>query len=225
MTQFVDVYLPERILGYGFRSKTITSTDITKVKSGRERRNRNWKHPLRQYSSPEGVRCWGDVASLMEMFLALGGPLYTFAFRDPLDFASVRLDYPNIEPQTSLIDQVIGVGDGNTTEFQLLKTYSYGSREYVREIYHPVLDSVEIGFNAMEGDNVLLPGGPYTWEVSRATGIVTISPAPSNGIILTWGGLFDVEVRFEGDDSLDNVIEAWTAAGFAEIAFEEVRPC
>ncbi len=223
MTSFVDAYLPARILGYGFKGTPKTNTSITASAGGGERRNRNWTQPLRTFSNPEGVRCNEDVFDLLEMFLAFDGPLFSWAFRDPMDFASVRLAAPNIEPYINSTDQLIGIGDDFTSEFQLRKAYRWGTKEKWRDIYHPIVDTVIIAMNAL--DPAVAPGGPYTWEVSRDTGKVTITPAPAEDVIITAGFLYDIEVRFENDDSLDIVVEAYKQLGFSDLTFLEVRPC
>lgn len=222
---FVDSYLPERILGYNFTSSPRFSTSITAVASGSERRNRNWLHPLHKFNAPEGVRCNEDVFDLLRMWYAFGGPECSFAFRDPMDFASVQLDFPGTPPDITATDQIIGTGDSMTTEFQLIKNYTYGTRSYNREVYLPITDSVLVNLNGHELDDGILPGGPYTWDVDRNSGVVTISPAPSFGLVVTAGFLFDVEARFESDTSLDSVIKAFKQSGYAELNFVEVRPC
>lgn len=227
MTGFVDVYLPDQILGYGFQSSPRWSTTITAVASGAEHRNRNWAHPLHRFTAPEGIRCWEDVEALHRMWMAFAGPLYTFPFRDPLDFASRALTAPQAVPPIAETDQVLGVGDGLTRTFQLRKAYTFGPLTYTRPIFHPILDSVLVAMNALPADTAAptLPGGPYTWDVDRLTGLVEFTPAPTAGVVITAGFLFDVEARFEGDDSYDGIVHAYQTAGFADLSFLEVRPC
>lgn len=227
MSGWVDVYLPPRILGFGFVSTPEWSSTITRVASGAERRNQNWAAPLHRYTAPEAVRCWEDIEDLHDMWLAMAGPVHSFSFRDPLDFASRRLAAPNLEPVVFPTDQVLGVGDGLRTEFPLLKSYSYGSRTFTRRIHHPVVSSVVVALNALApgtGDPPL-DGGPYTWTVSRETGLVTFDPAPEEGLVVTAGFLFDVEARFEGDDSYQGIVTAWRVGGVADLSLTEVRPC
>lgn len=227
MAAFVDAYLPERILGFGFVSTPRWSTNITQVASGAENRNQNWLNPLHRFTAPEAIRCWEDIASLHEMWMAFAGPAYSFAFRDPLDFASRRLAKPNTAPEIFATDQPLGIGDGFTTTFQLVKQYVYGGRTYSRTIAHPVVDSVLVAMNALPagtGDPPL-DGGPYFWEVDRLTGVVTFDPAPAEGVVLTAGFLFDVEARFEDDDSYDGIVKAFELAEVASLTLLEVRPC
>lgn len=225
--RFVDVYLPARILGYGFETLPRFSTAMTAVASGAEHANQNWAHPLRTFTAPEGVRCWEDLDALQDMWMTTAGPFRTFAFRDPLDFASRKLVGPGAVPTVGPTDQVIGEGDGFNRVFQLQKTYTYGPLTYTRAIAHPVVDTVTLALNALDPDTAhpTLEDGPYAWEVDRLTGEVTFDHAPADGLVITAGFLFDVEARFEGDDSYGAIVHAYKTAGHADLTFVEVRPC
>lgn len=229
MSSFVDCYLPDSIRGFPFTGSPRTSTTITQNAAGGEHRNINWAHPLRRYTAPEAIKCHDQIEDLKDHWLAVGvGPGFTFPLTDPLDFASVRLQKANLAPTVTRGDQIIGVGDGLTRTFQLAKTYTRGGRDYVRPIYLPQVDTVLLGMNGLPISTTGgggLPGGPYTADVVRYGGTVTFDHAPTAGNILTWGGLFDVEVRFEGDDSLDLIVQAYQVDGFADLSFWEVRFC
>lgn len=225
MTRFTDVYMPERIAGFPFVSIPQWSSTITTVASGSEAANQNWKHPKHLFTSPSGVRCWDHIGDLHEFWMAMRGPIFTFAMRDPLDSASRRMLAPNLPPMIFPTDQLLGDGDGFQTEFQLQKAYTYGGRTYLRNIYHPVVDTVVLAMNALELDDGGLPGGPYTFEVDRLSGVVTIDPAPHLAITITAGFLFDVEARWQDDNSYNGIVSAFQTAGFADLNFIEVTPC
>ena len=63
------------------------------------------------------------------------------------------------------------------------------------------------------------------WTVSRTTGIVTFDSPPGNGVIVRAGYLFDVEVRFESDQSFDAIARSYKLAGYSDIQLVEMRPC
>lgn len=220
--QFVDVYLPPSVPGYPCLSSPVTSTTITAASDGDEGRNRNWQHPLRKFQLPAAVaREWQVISDLIDHFLVLGGPFITFAFRDPMDFATVKLIAAN-EPTASVLsrirgtDQAFGMGDGFTRTFQLTKTYTRGPATYVRKIGLPLVAS------AIVFDN----GAPAaSYALSRPGGVVTFDDAPADGHALTWGGLFDVPVRFESDDSLDAVLQAYQVGGASQFNLQEQRLC
>jgi uncharacterized protein (TIGR02217 family) len=61
--------------------------------------------------------------------------------------------------------------------------------------------------------------------VSRDGGVITFDTPPDGGLVLTAGYYFDVECRFEDDDSLDTIVRTFGASEFADLAFKEVPPC
>ena len=222
MSRFVDELIPDTVPGYPCISSPRWSTDIQIVDSGAERANQRWEHPLRDFTLPDAVREQETFEIIYHHWLAMRGPLYTFPFSDPLDFASASLESPNIEPTLSVVDQPIGTGDGFTTDFQLVKVYSSGGQTYTRNIYHPVSGTVIIGINGANADT-LSPTIDYT--VNRLTGIVSFDVAPVAGTAITAGYLFDVEVRFSDDSTFDGIVKTYGVSGFASIELTEVRPC
>jgi hypothetical protein len=66
---------------------------------------------------------------------------------------------------------------------------------------------------------------PAAYSVERGTGLVTFTVAPAAGHLLTWGGLYDVEVRFADDAAFESVVRGRRVVGFSNINLEEVRPC
>ena len=227
---FIDAYPPASIMKFGFVSSPRFSTSITAVANGSERRNRNWASPLHTFAAPDAIECHEDLVALHDMWMAMAGPLHTFPFRDPLDFASRALPAADVEPEVGLTDSVLGIGDGFNREFQLIRSYAYGTASHDRPIHLPVVDSVIVGINATPAADYIqaIPGVgdvPMTWSVDRGTGIVTFDYAPNEGLIITAGFLFDVEVRFEGDDSYDGIVRSWRVSGHADLVFSEVRPC
>lgn len=225
MDRFTDTYMPDRIAAFAWVSLPTWSTSTTTVASGAERPNQNWVQPKHTFTSPGGVRCWEDVAALHEFWWAMRGPVFTFAMRDPLDCASRRMAKPNVPPVIFPTDQALGDGDGLTTEFQLTKTYLYGGRMTVRTIYHPVVDSVVLAINALPLDDPSWVHGPYEFTVSRTTGKVVVNPPLDVGMHLTAGFLFDVEARWQDDNSYSGMVQAFEAGGFADLNFVEVTPC
>lgn len=222
MTRFLDVYLDRCVPGYPCMSSPRWSTSITHSDSGAEQVNQRWKHPLHKFTLPEAVRDHTVYEAVRDHWFIMRGPLRTFPFRDPLDFASVPLDRPNQTPPISWSDQVLGTGDGVNTVFQLVKTYNRGGESYTRTIYHPVVSSVVVSVNNQDPGALLIP---LTWSVDRATGQVTFSGPPDPGAVVRAGFLYDVEVRFESDDSFDGLLKDYGVSGFADLVLLEVRPC
>lgn len=221
---FVDQYLPDHVPGYPCISAPRFKTRIAVTAGGREKRNREWEHPLWRFSLPEAPGRNPDVIyALQDHWLALGGPENSFPFRDPMDKASVQLVAPNeddddVLARISATDQAIGTGDGLTRAFQLVKRYASGSQTYVRRIALPVLDSVVVAV-----DGVLVPDTEYS--VTRHGGVVTFDTAPDADAAITAGFLFDVEVRFEDDDVFEGIVRTYQVGAFAALDLIEVRPC
>lgn len=222
---FLDEYLPPRLRAYNFVSIPRWSTVMTEVDNGAEKRDQRWKNPKYMFTAPEAVTCQEQLEDIKDVWMATRGPLHTFPFRDPMDFASRRLAMGNVAPTTGMTDQVLGVGDGFTRDFQMHKAYQFGGEVYERLVYLPVVSSISVAINAKVPTDVTLGGGPYTFEVIRRGGIIRFTPAPREDFVLTWGGLFDVEARFENDDAFSSIVRAYGVAGFSDLSFVEIRPC
>ncbi|HSH42102.1 MAG TPA: DUF2460 domain-containing protein [Arenicellales bacterium] len=222
MSRFIDEYAPPEMPGFPCISSPRWSTAITQVDSGAEQANQRWEHPLYRFTLPEAVRDHTVFEAVKDHWLTMRGPAYTWPFRDPLDFASVALVRPNNVPTVSAADQQIGIGDGATTRFHLTKTYTRGSQSYTRRIHLPVVDSVLV---SVAGSDPTTFSPAMTWTVSRPGGEIEFAYAPAPGQIVRAGFLFDVEVRFESDDSFDGIVRTFGVGGFADIPLIEVRPC
>lgn len=221
--RFVDVYPPTEIKGFPCYSVPMFSTTMVEVASGDESANQNWANALHQFRLPQAVRCHETFEALRNHWYCVGGPARLWPFRDPLDFASVPLAQANVEPTISAADQAIGEGDGATTEWQLIKTYSSGPLSYVREIQLPIVSTVVVLIGG------LLPavavGGPYGISAEREGGVVTITPAVQDGLAITAGFLFDVPVRFEQDSTLEGIVRDIQVSGFSDLTLIERRLC
>lgn len=222
MSRFLDLYLDRCVPGYPCMSSPRWSTSITHSDSGAEQANQRWEHPLHKFTLPDAVRDHTVYEAVRDHWLITRGPLRSFPFRDPLDFASVALERPNFLPTISATDQVLGAGDGINLVFQLLKTYTRGLETYTRTIYHPVVASVLVSIDGADPGSL---GTPLTWSVNRSTGAITFSGPPTPGAVVRAGYLYDVEVRFESDDSFEGLLRDYGVSGFADLVLLEVRPC
>lgn len=228
MSRFIDAYLDPCVPGYPCLSSPRWSTSIVQVDSGREQANQRWAHPLYRFELPEAVRTHAIYEAVRDHWLVMRGPLFTFPFRDPLDFASCPLVFPNTVPTVTDMDQVLGTGDGVSMSFFLKKDYVIGLQKYTREIYHPIVNTVVLSVNGVTAsayENPAAPGTYMTFSVDRLTGEITTSFPPQPGHVVRAGFLFDVEVRFESDDAFDGVLRTLNVSGFADLTLVEVRPC
>lgn len=219
-SRFVDEYLPECIPGYPAFSSPRFATDIVEVDSGDEQANQRWTHPKYTFTVPEGVRDMATLNALRDHWLVMAGPARVWPYRDPLDFATCDLTRPNTVPTVTMTDQIIGTGDGVTRSFQLVKTYTRGASTYDRDIKCPVLSTCLVAVVNDSGHPELVTSG-YT--ITRPGGVITFDTAPKAGRLISWGGLFDVIVRFESDDSFDGIVKTFGVSGFSDLTFPEVK--
>jgi uncharacterized protein (TIGR02217 family) len=189
-------------------------TDIVALGSGAEERNARWAHSRRRYDAGYGVKTFETLSQVLAFFEERRGRLYGFRWRDRLDHSSAAPGHA-ITPT----DQVIGIGDGITTAFQLSKTYGSLYSPYRRPIAKPVPDSVRVAV----AENVLEEGAGFT--VNTTTGVITLPAAhvPASGAAITAGFLFDVPVRFD-TDYLEIDLSAFAAGAIPKIPLVEIRP-
>lgn len=205
---FDEVRFSDRI-ARGSRGGPGFLTEVVEVASGHERRNQVWAQARCRFEARTGVRSQADLAELIGFFRARRGRARGFRFRDWSDYTSTATG-DRVEAVTA-VDQVIGSGDGVETAFQLVKSYEAGA--FMRDIVKPVAASVMVAL-----DGVAQGAG---WAVDTATGVVTFDVAPSVGVVVSAGFVFDVPVRFD-TDRLSVRLEAYRS-GEAEVPLVEIR--
>jgi uncharacterized protein (TIGR02217 family) len=206
MQPFDDVIFPIAI----GRSATVTpefSTNVTITASGFERRNSLWSDARLRFDVGPGVRSELELGTLIGFFRARRGQARGFRLRDPSDFSSqAMIGVPTAR------DQVIGVGDGATARFALVKNYGTGSDDQERRITRPRAESVLVSV-----DNTAVTG----WTLG-ALGEIIFADAPAAGKIVRAGFLFDVPVRF-AEDRLDISGAAFAAGEAPSVPLIELR--
>ena len=190
---FHDVRFPGHI-SFGSSGGPERRTEIVTLTNGFEERNSPWADSRRRYDAGIGIRSLDDLAEVVAFFEARRGQLYGFRWKDWSDFKSCK-------PSGSVsdTDQVLGTGDGVTTEFSITKAYTSGEGGYDRAISKPVAGSVHVAIDGVAESGI---------AVDQTTGSVMFVTAPAMGAALTVGFEFDVPVRFD-----TNRIET-TVAGF-----------
>ena len=187
-------------------------TELVSFGSGREQRNARWADSRRRYDAGYGVKTLEALQAVVAFFEERRGQLYGFRWRDRLDRSSAAPGAP-----VSPLDQGIGIGDGATAAFQLVKTYGAGFAPYAREIRKPVAGSVRVAVAGSE-----LSGSAFSCDA--ATGIVTFLAGhiPAVGAAITAGFLFDVPVRFD-TDYLEVDLSAFAAGAIPKIPLVEIK--
>lgn len=194
---------------FGMVSSPRYSVTIGRAASGREHRNRNWAKPLHAYTLTVGPRMEAEIAELLEFWHAVGGSECGFRFKDWADYKSCR-----VSDDPTPTDQSTELIPGSPGGYQLIKVYRAGTREQVRDILKPVEGTIRMADNGVE-----LTAGQFT--VDYPTGLVALNFSPTGP--LTWGGEFDVPVRFDSEFPLEGVshqVES-VSFGLAELRSED----
>jgi uncharacterized protein (TIGR02217 family) len=210
MSDFHEVRFPVDI-ARGARGGPERQTQIVTLASGREVRNSRWAHSRRRYDAGLGVRSLDALAQVVSFFEERRGRLHGFRWRDRLDCKSCP---PSQEPSAD--DQLIGIGDGTTTTFQLCKSYGTGPQAYRRDIAKPVEGSVLLAV-----DGLVQPPDAFACEL--ATGLVTFAAGriPAAGAAVSAGFSFDVPVRFD-TDAIEVDLSAFEAGEIPRIPVVEI---
>lgn len=200
MTGFHEVQFPPDI-SYGASGGPGYSTTVVTTVSGYERRNANWADARGKWNVAHGLKKREQVAELIAFFRARKGRAYGFRFKDWTDYQAFA--------------QGIGVGDGTTKTFQLIKRYASGGEIETRVITKPVAGTVKVYRDGVEAAS--------GWTVNTATGLVTFTTAPASGVQVTADFEFDVPARFDSDQ-MDITIETYQLGSWGQIPVVEIRP-
>jgi uncharacterized protein (TIGR02217 family) len=212
-----DVPFPPEI-SFGSQGGPGWLTTISQFDNGYESRNQNWVDALHQYDVSYGVSSHTHLIALKRFFMLARGRSKGFRFKDWADYAStdtVDVNGQMIDPVTTFSDQVLGIGDGIETVFQLVKNYEDSGEIYTRDIIKPVSGSVSVGVDGVEKTETT----DYT--IDTTTGIITFVVAPPDTEVITAGYQFDVPARFD-IDQLTMVIESG-GHGSASVIVKEIR--
>jgi uncharacterized protein (TIGR02217 family) len=196
---FVETQFPVDI-AYGSGGGPEYSTDIVITQSGYEQRNSNWSEARARYNVAHGVKTQTQLDTLIAFFRARKGRAHGFRFKDWTDY--------------QVTGQVIGTGDGSTSQFQLIKTYVDAGIIETRTITKPVAGSVKLYLDTVEQVSGV--------SVDTTTGIVTFTTAPTSGVSITADFEFDVPVRFD-TDRLSASLDDYGAQSWQNIPLVELR--
>lgn len=183
MQAFDDVSFP-LALGRDAAVAPTFSTSVTVTASGYERRNSLWSDARLRFDVGPGVRSAAELGGLIAFFRARRGAARGFRLRDPFDYSS-----NGMTGTPTLLDQDLGPGDGQATDFPLVKRYGADDPQ-VRRITRPVAGSVVVSLDGTRADG---------WSLAAGGRIVFARP-PGPGVAVRAGFLFDVPVRFEQDE-------------------------
>lgn len=209
MPAFHEVLFPLS-LALGATGGPERRTEIVTLANGREERNSPWAGSRRRWNAGVGVRSLDDLHLLLTFFEARRGKLHGFRWRDPVDWKSCA---PSAIPAPA--DQPLGLGDGSTTVFALLKRYASGGAHVDRAIVKPVSGTVRVAVGGVE------QAAGVDFAVDETTGLVTLAAAPAVGVAVTAGFEFDAPVRFDVD-RLDISRDAFGAGAVPDAPVVEI---
>lgn len=179
---FHNVSLPDDIqygsvFGFGFSTLVHPTASGHEFRVGRQAQPRHRYRPIKELQSSE------EAMEIKEFAIGRRGALHSWRIKDWQDYTS------NADGHTAptMLDQVLGSGDGTTTQFRLVKKYDEsGPEPYIRPITLPVVGSVLVSVAGVSAAFTL-----------GADGWVTLGSAPALGEVVAAGFEFDVPVRFD----------------------------
>ena len=187
---FLDIRFPEDI-AFGASGGPMFNTSIAITRGGHEVRNRNWAKARMKWQVEHGIKTQAEYDQLIAFFYVVGGRDKSFRFKDHTDF--------NQDNVNLFLPTYVANGDGSTTDFQLIKRYTFGPHFYDRLITRPVPGTVRI-FLSRDTDDFV---ENFTdWNIDFDTGLITFGDetVPLDPIDEIWAIFqFDVPVRFDID--------------------------
>ena len=185
-TTFIESRFPTNV-SLGTVGGPMFKTEIVEKTSGHEERNTPWSMPRYRFDAKYGIRVPADIYAVLEIYHVARGRLRGFRFKDHLDFKSC-----GPTAMATFLDQPLGVGNNVQTVFPLSKRYVFAADTQERRVFKPVADTIMVG---VAGAQVF-----SGFSVDGVSGNVTFNVPPLNGSVLSWGGEFDVPVRFDADN-------------------------
>lgn len=183
---FHDILFPIKI-ARGAIGGPMRNTQIFTNNNGREERNLIYKNSRRKWLIASSGMAIDDLQQIINFFEARNGRAFAFRFRDPIDNKSC-----SVSMAISPFDQEIAIGNGQNTNFQLVKNYGDVKNKFIRKIELPIFETVKIAINHQEITN-------QEFSVNYQTGQIVFNIAPPNNSIISAGFGFDNKVRFDID--------------------------
>jgi uncharacterized protein (TIGR02217 family) len=196
MTSFSEARFPTDI-AYGMAGGPEYSTDVVIMASGFEQRNVNWQAARGRYNVAHGVKTEAQLTQIIAFFRAHRGKAIGFRFKDWTDYVGQG--------------EVLGVGDGKTQDFQLIKHYAAGTAHTQRVIVKPAPGTVKLA----------LPP-ELRFEVDYTSGMVHFVTPPPPELVIKADFEFDIPVRFD-TDFLSSSLENYGSYGVQDIPLVEIK--
>lgn len=201
----------------GSEAAPVSLVDIARGPTGFEQRRSKRSRRLRRFNLGKDLREISDIYEVLSFFEVMNGPQHSFAMQN-------LNDYKSCDPgeQITMLDALIGVGDGSNLSFQFKKQYfvtllDNSTIAIDRTIYLPVSGTVLV---AVDG---VLKTETTHYVVNYSTGALdfTMGNAPANLKDVTAGFHFNEKVRFDTQD-LSQIMEFFKAGSVPSIPLVEV---
>ncbi len=180
---YESLLFPETI-ALGMQGGPRFATTVAPSPSGDEALMRHWALELGAWDLVQANRTDAETQTLLAFFRLACGRAHGFRFHDRADDLGVA--------------QLLGVGDGVETVFQLVKHYTEEALTYTRTILKPIVGTVEI----------FLDGVPeLAVSISHFAGLVTFDTPPAADVQVTATFRFHVPVRFDMDACVITMVE------------------
>lgn len=206
MDPFDDVLYPFA-LGASASVAPEFSTSIAVTTSGHERRNSLWSDARLHFDVGPGIRSEAELADLITFFRARRGPARGFRLMDPFDNSS-----NGMSGTPTQLDQLIAIGDGVRSDFQLTKSYGGGTEPQVRAITRPRAATLLVSVGGVAST---------AWTLGNL-GMLRFTTSPAAGAEVRAGFRFDVPVRF-AEDRLDVSAVNFAAGEAPSVPLIEIR--
>lgn len=192
MAEFLETPRFPACPSFGFTATAIY--EVTKIRTvgGQEDRNAATEQPLWAFSATVGPREEDEIQELNEWHNALGGEEVGFRFQNYADYKSCRINQTPAATDCPLV-----LIDGSPPLYQLTKRYTVGAKSRALDILKPVQGTILIADNGVTKTE----GADYS--IDYTTGLVDLNFTPVGP--LTWGGEFDLPVRFDGEFPIELV--------------------
>lgn len=182
---------PNNLAGITFNrtKRPVFSSRVLTARSGKEQRVANWPFPKWQFELEyEFLRenTNTEFQTLVGFFLSCFGQQLPFLYQDPFD--------------NTVAAQVIGVGDGSTQNFRLVRAFG----GFVDQIYNASITNVYVG-------GVLQSGSAWSAAASGSYGndTVHLNSAPGSNVTVSADFTFNFVCRFLNDQY--DFTQLWTA--------------
>lgn len=140
-----------------------------------------------------------DIPYLLRFYRVMRARTAGFRVQDPTDYLSTQQGFvvEDTDPQPAATDQPLLEVDGSSgAQWELWKQYTIGEgptlQIFERRIRKPVAGAILVANELGDAQDAT------RWTLDTATGVLTVGPG-FVGVPNTWGGQFDVPVRFDSD--------------------------